>query len=79
MNLACKVLVKNKDDQKIREIFDYLCKVASYDKSLLIRQKARMLQHIFDSENNIDVDEIYKESPSFHIKDNIDFIVDDNR
>jgi len=37
MNLGCKVLIKNKDDQDIRDIFNYLLKIASYDKCLIIR------------------------------------------
>lgn len=60
MNLACKVLIKNKEDEKVREIFDYLCKVASYDKSLLLRQKARMLQHLFDKDLAINVEKIFE-------------------
>mmetsp|Transcript_23456 Transcript_23456/g.16662 ORF Transcript_23456/g.16662 Transcript_23456/m.16662 type:complete len:82 (-) Transcript_23456:756-1001(-) len=43
LNLACKVVNKNKTDDKVTQIFDYLLKVASYDRSLLIRQQARML------------------------------------
>ena len=42
---------KNPEDENIREIFDYLLKVASYDKSLMIRQKVRILAHIFNPDN----------------------------
>lgn len=37
MNLACDVMSRNKEDNKVREINEYLFKVASFDKSFLIR------------------------------------------
>lgn len=41
----------NLEDVKVKEIFEYLLKVASYDKSLIIRQKVRVLQFLFDPDN----------------------------
>jgi hypothetical protein len=37
MNLACDVMSRNKEDTKVREISEYLFKVAQLDKSFLIR------------------------------------------
>jgi hypothetical protein len=37
INLGCKVMNKNQSDDKIKEIFEYLLKISSYDKSLVIR------------------------------------------
>ena len=45
INLGCQVMSMNKKDKAITEIFDYLLKVASYDKSLIIRQKVRIYAH----------------------------------
>jgi hypothetical protein len=44
-------MVNNKEDNRVREIFDYLLKIAAYDKSLIIRQKVRILSQLFDCEN----------------------------
>jgi hypothetical protein len=60
MNLGCKVMLKNESDDKIREIFEYLLKIASYDKNLVIRQKARVLTYIFNPENKLDLSKIYE-------------------
>lgn len=35
--MGCTILAKNKDDQKLKEIFMYLLKVSSYDKSMILR------------------------------------------
>lgn len=36
-------MAKNKDDSKVREIFNYLLQVASYEQNAVIRQKVRVL------------------------------------
>ena len=53
-------MLKNESDDKIREIFEYLLKIASYDKNLVIRQKARVLTYIFNPENKLDLSKIYE-------------------
>lgn len=61
INLGCKVLIKNTEDQNVREIFDYLLKLANYDKSYIIRQKARILSYIFNPDHKIDATLLFKE------------------
>ena len=39
-----------------------MLKLASYDKSLILRQKARIIEHIFDEENKIEVERLFSDN-----------------
>ncbi len=54
-------MLQNTLDEKVKEIFDYLLKVANYDKSTLVRQKVRILQYIFNPENKMDTNLLFKQ------------------
>ena len=47
LNLACKVISRSKDDQRLNEIGIYLFDLALRDPCLQIKQKGRMLKFIF--------------------------------
>lgn len=59
LNLAAKVISKNKDDPKVIEIGEYLMNVAIRDKNLIVRQKARTLKFIFNPDSNLDTERIF--------------------
>jgi hypothetical protein len=54
-------MLQNEKDEKFKEIFEYLLKVANYDKSTLVRQKVRILQYIFNPENKMDTKLLFKQ------------------
>ena len=47
-------------DEHVRQIFDYVLKLANYDTSLLLRQKARVLNYLVNEDHKIPIKEVFK-------------------
>lgn len=46
------------ESEVMQQIYKYLLKVASLDKSLLVRQKARLFQNVFDNSKDYILNEL---------------------
>jgi len=55
LNLAMKVQVRSKGDEKVEAVVGYLLKVASCDKSFQVRQKAKLFKGLIENPDLLDV------------------------